>query len=128
LPERVLRFPYDFGFVVGTKTAEGDPLDVLVLADEPLAVGSLVHCRVLGAIECMTSEDRGEEVRDDRMIAVPDASIVGAEWRTMHDIGERLVNEITDFLASYTRREGRRFVLRGVVGRDAAIELVRAAV
>jgi inorganic pyrophosphatase len=30
-------FPYDFGFVAGTKAADGDPLDVLVVADEPLA-------------------------------------------------------------------------------------------
>jgi inorganic pyrophosphatase len=121
-------FPYDFGFVAGTKAADGDPLDVLVLADEPLAVGSLVQCRVLGAVECTTSEPGSQEVRNDRVVAVPTASIVGAEWRTMRDIGERLANEITDFLASYTRREGRRFVLRGVVGREAAIELVRAAV
>lgn len=121
-------FPYDFGFVAGTRAADGDPLDVLVLADEPLAVGSLVQCRVLGAVECTTSEHSGKETRNDRVLAVPSASIVGAEWRTVRDIGDRLVNEITDFMASYTRREGRRFVLRGVVDRDAAIQLVRAAI
>jgi inorganic pyrophosphatase len=120
-------FPYDFGFIASTKAADGDPLDVLVLADEPLVLGCLVRCRVLGAIECKTSEAGGDEVRNDRIIAVPAASIAGAEWHTLGDIGERLVREICDFLASYTRREGRTFALLGTVGRDEALGLVRAA-
>ncbi|HET9627273.1 MAG TPA: inorganic diphosphatase [Kofleriaceae bacterium] len=120
-------FPYDFGFVPRTKAGDGDPLDVLVLADEPLAVGCLVRCRVLGAVECTTSEADGHEVRNDRVIAVPTASIAGADWHTARDLGERLVHAIGDFLASYTRREGRRFVLLGTVERDAALALVRAA-
>jgi inorganic pyrophosphatase len=120
-------FPYDFGFVPGTKAADGDPLDVLVLADEPLAIGCLVRCRVLGAMKCMTSEPDGGEVRNDRVIAVPVASIVGAEWRTLDDIGARLVREIADFLESYTRREGRSFTMLGSIDHNAALDLVRAA-
>jgi inorganic pyrophosphatase len=120
-------FPYDFGFVAATKAADGDPLDVLVLADEPLALGCLVRCRVLGAIECKTSEPDGEHVRNDRIVAVPVASIAGAEWQTLRDIGERLVREICDFLASYTQREGRTFTLLGTTDRDGALALVRAA-
>jgi inorganic pyrophosphatase len=120
-------FPYDFGFVPGTKAADGDPLDVLVLADEPLAVGCLVRCRVLGAIACKTSEDDGREVRNDRAIAVPVSSIAGAEWHTLADLGARLVREIGDFLESYTRREGRAFTLIGTVEHKAALELVRGA-
>jgi inorganic pyrophosphatase len=120
-------FPYDFGFVTASKADDGDPLDVLVLADEPLALGCLVQCRVLGALECKTSEPDGKEVRNDRVVAVPTASIVGAEWQTLADIGDRLVREIGDFLASYTRREGRSFTLLGTVQRAAALELVRAA-
>jgi inorganic pyrophosphatase len=120
-------FPYDFGFVPGTRAADGDPLDVLVLADEPLAAGSLVRCRVLGAIACKTSEQDGREVRNDRVIAVPVVTIAGAEWRTLGDLGVRLVQEITDFLESYTRREGRTFTLIGTLEHKAALELVRSA-
>jgi inorganic pyrophosphatase len=122
-------FPYDFGFVVGTQTADGDPLDALVLADEPLAVGCLVACRVLGAIECKTSQPGpGEEaVRNDRLITVPVASVVGAEWRNLSDLGDRLVREIGEFLADYTRREGRTFQLIGAVERSRAVALVREA-
>jgi hypothetical protein len=46
---------------------------------------------------------------------VPAASIAEAEWRTLGDIGDRLVRESCDFLASYPRREGRTFTLLGTV-------------
>ena len=42
LPEGMV-FPYDFGFVPATKADDGDPLDVLVLTDEPLFPGCLVE-------------------------------------------------------------------------------------
>jgi inorganic pyrophosphatase len=120
-------FPYDFGFIPSTKAADGDPLDALVLADEPLAVGCLVVCRVLGAVECVTSEPDGKQVRNDRIIVVPVASIAGAEWQTLADIGQRLAHEIVDFLASYTRREGRTFKLLETVDATKALALIRAS-
>jgi inorganic pyrophosphatase len=84
---------------------------------------------VLGAIECKTSEHGGgPAVRNDRVIAVPAVSIVGAEWRELGDIGARLVREIAEFLESYTRREGRQFTMLGTVERKAALELVRGAI
>jgi len=41
-------FPFDFGFVPSTKGEDGDPLDVLVLMDEPAFAGCLVPARLLG--------------------------------------------------------------------------------
>ena len=44
-------FPFDFGFVPQTLGQDGDPLDVLVLMDEPVFPGCLVPCRLIGVIE-----------------------------------------------------------------------------
>src|ERR687894_835887 len=44
-------FPFDFGFVPSTTGGDGDPLDVLVLMDEPAFTGCLVRVRLLGVIE-----------------------------------------------------------------------------
>jgi len=66
----------------------------------------------------------GDEIH---VVAVPMASIAGAAWNTIADLGERLVHEITGFMASYTRREGRTFTLRGTAERAAALQLIRAA-
>lgn len=50
-----MSFPYDFGFVPSTKAEDGDPIDVLVLMDEPTFPGCLVDVRVIGVI---TGEDQ----------------------------------------------------------------------
>ena len=47
LPEG-MTFPYDFGFIPSTKAEDGDPVDVLVLMDEPAFAGCLLKCRVIG--------------------------------------------------------------------------------
>jgi inorganic pyrophosphatase len=52
-----MHFPYDFGFVPSTKAEDGDPLDVLVLSDEPLYVGCVVECRLIGVIEAEQEQD-----------------------------------------------------------------------
>lgn len=44
-------FPFDFGFVPSTKAADGDPVDVLVLMDEPAFTGCVLKCRIIGIIE-----------------------------------------------------------------------------
>jgi inorganic pyrophosphatase len=46
-----MTFPYDFGFIPRTKGGDGDPVDVLVLMDEPAFPGVVVKCRLIGIIE-----------------------------------------------------------------------------
>jgi inorganic pyrophosphatase len=121
-------FPCDFGFVPGTDAADGDPLDALVLADEPAFPGCVIECRVLGAFTCKTSKPGSDRTtRNDRLIVVPAATIRGAAWHDLGQIGDRLVRELGEFLADYTRREGRTFELLATVDRAAALALVKAA-
>src|SRR6201985_2133956 len=64
-----MAFPYDFGFVPSTLADDGDPLDVLVLMDEPAFPGCMLSCRPVGVIE---GEQKGKKrkERNDRIIAV----------------------------------------------------------
>src|SRR5215208_5286440 len=62
-------FPFDFGYIPSTEGGDGDPLDVLVLMDEPVFVGCLVPSRLLGLIEADQTEN-GKTTRNDRLIAV----------------------------------------------------------
>jgi inorganic pyrophosphatase len=64
-----LSFPYDFGFVPGTKADDGDPLDVLLLMDEPAFPGCRVDTRIIGVIEAEQSK-KDAMVRNDRLIGV----------------------------------------------------------
>ena len=52
LPEGMI-FPYDFGFLPGTVGDDGDPLDVLLLMDDPAFCGCLVPSRMIGVIEAL---------------------------------------------------------------------------
>jgi inorganic pyrophosphatase len=117
-----LSFPFDFGFIPDTKGSDGDPLDVCVLADAPLALGVVVECRVLGAF-CVKTD--GE--RNDRIVAVPKIALRGADWDDLNEIGGTWKDEIGDFLRSYVEREGRSYELVEVVGRDKALGLIRDA-
>ncbi|MDQ3290654.1 MAG: inorganic diphosphatase, partial [Bacteroidota bacterium] len=62
-------FPYDFGFIPRTIGEDGDPIDVLVLMDEPVAPGTLVPARLIGVIAAEQTEE-GNTVRNDRLLAV----------------------------------------------------------
>src|SRR5205085_8938051 len=63
-------YPFDFGFIPSTKGDDGDPIDVLILMDEPAFVGAVVPSRLVGAIQAEQTEDDGETMRNDRLIAV----------------------------------------------------------
>src|SRR5262245_31454553 len=62
-------FPHNFGYVPATEGGDGDPLDVLVLMDEPVFVGCLVPSRLIGDIKAEQTE-KGRTTRNDRLIAV----------------------------------------------------------
>ena len=62
-------FPFDFGFIPSTLGRDGDPLDVLVLMDEPAHVGCLVDVRIIGVIEAKQTQD-GKTESNDRLLAV----------------------------------------------------------
>src|SRR5579871_1560530 len=55
LPEGMV-FPFDFGFIPSTMAEDGDPLDVMVLLDEPAHVGCLLDVRIIGVIEAQQIE------------------------------------------------------------------------
>src|SRR5215469_10415060 len=63
-----MAFPYDFGFVPSTEAEDGDPIDVLVLMDEPAFPGCLLTCRPIGVIEGQQGDKKKLE-RNDRVVA-----------------------------------------------------------
>src|SRR5579875_2913440 len=68
LPEG-MSFPFDFGFIPSTVAEDGDPLDVIVLMDEPAHVGCLLKVRLIGVVKVVQTED-GKKTENDRLLAV----------------------------------------------------------
>src|SRR5690349_1060809 len=59
-----LEFPFDFGFIPSTLGDDGDPLDIMILMDEPAHVGCLLDVRLIGVIEAEQFEDRKKVTND----------------------------------------------------------------
>jgi inorganic pyrophosphatase len=119
-------FPYDFGFVPSTRADDGDPLDVLVLMDEPVPVGCLVLSRLLGVIEAEQT-DSEDPYRNDRLVAVAVASYGHRHVTTLGDLPTSAVEEIEHFFASYNDFKDRQFTPVARSGPERAQELVDRA-
>ena len=120
-----LSFPYDFGFVPSTRGDDGDPLDVLVLADEALPPGAVVPCRIVGVIEA-EQQDEGEAKaeRNDRLLAVAMKSRRHGECRELRDIAGNVLDEIEQFFVAFNADKGGRFRPLARRGAAAATRLV----
>lgn len=121
-----MAFPYDFGFVPSTKAADGDPLDVLVLMDEPAASGCVITCRVIGVIEAEESDGK-KMVRNDRVIAVEQGAHAWADVRRIEDLNQKFVHELEEFFVNYNKLSGKRFRVLAVQGAVKAMRLVKKA-
>jgi inorganic pyrophosphatase len=116
-------FPFDFGYVPSTEGGDGDPLDVLVLMDEPAFVGCLVPARLLGVILAEQTEN-GKTMRNDRLIAVAANARDHGDLQSLDQLNEHLLQEIEHFFVSYNTIKGKQFTPRGRFGPDRARQLV----
>ena len=125
MPKGML-FPFDFGSIPGTVAEDGDPLDVLVLMDEPAFCGCLVESRLLGVIEA-TQEEDGKNERNDRLIAVAAESHTHRNIKSIADLDSTLLHEIEHFFISYNKVRGKKFKPLGRHGPKRAQRLVKEA-
>jgi inorganic pyrophosphatase len=119
-------FPFDFGFIPHTRSGDGDPLDVLILMDEPAFPGCRIDVRLVGVIEARQVERDGSEEMNDRLIAVAAASNDHRDVRSIDDLSSALLDEIEHFFVAYNEIEGRRFEPRARRGPKAARRIVDA--
>ena len=119
-----MRFPFDFGFIPRTLADDGDPLDVLLLMDDPAFPGCVVDCRLIGVIRGK-QEEAGKTDRNDRIVAVTNKEDSFANAKHIGELPERLLSDIKGFFENYHRLQGRRFRALGIAGPEASRELIR---
>ena len=120
-------FPYDFGFVPSTIGGDGDPLDVLVLLDEPVPTGCLVLSRLIGVLEAEQTE-QGTTRRNDRLIAVAAKSPVHDHVHRLEDLPALMIDEIEHFFTSYNHFKDKRFRVLARSSPERAHEIVSAGI
>ncbi|HNB21055.1 MAG TPA: inorganic diphosphatase [Candidatus Melainabacteria bacterium] len=122
-----LSWPFDFGFIPSTLAGDGDPLDILVIMDEPAFPGCLVHVKVLGVLEAEQMQD-GQTVRNDRIIGIHNHSVRFSEMNSWKDIPSSLRNEYELFFNVNALCKGRVFDLLGWRDSSEAFKVIESAV
>src|ERR1700674_300825 len=123
LPQGMV-FPHAFGFVPGTKAADGDPEDVLVVMDLPVFTGCVVPSRLIGVIEAQQTED-GKTERNDRLIAVAAHSRDYSDVNNLKDLNDNMLYEIEQFFLNYNKEKGKKFKILGHKGPREALKLLK---
>lgn len=119
-----MAFPLSFGFIPSTRGEDGDPLDILVLSDEPLPIGVCVTICILGVIEADQTEG-DETVRNDRLVGKVAQSHSWADVEKAAQLGEAFASDLARFFETYNALRGRTFHLRRLAGAEQAWKLIR---
>jgi inorganic pyrophosphatase len=110
-----MTFPYDFGFIPSTEADDGDPVDVLVLMDEPAFPDCLLKCRVIGVIQGEQGTKKSKE-RNDRVVAIEQDNHSFADIKHIRDLGDPFLRELEEFFVNYHVLSGERYRVLGVKG------------
>ncbi len=99
------RYPADYGYIEETLGEDGDPLDALVLLDEPTWPGCLVAARPIGVFQM-----RDEAGGDDKIICMPAGDPRKDAYVELEDVGEHTLLEIQHFFEVYKALEPNKSV------------------
>jgi inorganic pyrophosphatase len=97
-----MHYPGDYGFIPGTLAEDDDPLDVLVLVQEPSFTGCMIEVRPVGILN-MVDADQG----DQKVLSVPTRNPRYDQIHTMDQIFTHVRREIEHFFAIYKELEGK---------------------
>jgi len=114
-----VHYPTDYGFVPGTMAADGDPLDVLVIVEEPTFPGCRMRVRLIGAL--VMHDEAGT---DEKLLAVPMADPRFDGIRELEDVGPHWLAEIENFFDTYKLLEDKTSEVQGWLGTKEAVEIL----
>ena len=120
-----MEFPYDFGFVPSTRAEDGDPLDALVLMDEPAFPGCRLACRPIGVIEGEQVHKKSRE-RNDRVVCVEQGTHSFTHVKHIDVLGKPFEKELEDFFVNYHELGGTKYRVISVKGPGQARRRVKA--
>jgi len=113
-----MHYPTDYGFIAGTLSSDGDPLDVLVVVEEPTFPGCHLRARPIGTLTMV--DEKGV---DEKILAVPEDD-PRFSARDLADLPEHWLREIAAFFRTYKELQGVQTEVRDWAGADAAWQVI----
>ena len=95
-----VQYPYDYGFIPNTLADDGDPLDGMVMMDQPTFPGCVIPARPIGMMEMIDGGDR-----DEKILCVPADDPRYANVKTLDDVDQHRLDEIAEFFKTYKNLE-----------------------
>ncbi len=117
-----VHYPAEYGFVLGTRAPDGDPLDAVVLAYEPTFSGCVIPARPIGVLNMV--DERGI---DHKILAVPVGEPRFDSIRDLDDLNPHWLREIENFFATYKTLEGTVTEVTGWSNAAVALEMIAAS-
>jgi inorganic pyrophosphatase len=103
-----VHYPIDYGFMPGTRAADGDPLDIMVIVEEPTFTGCHLQARVVGVL--IMHDEKGP---DEKILSVPVRDPRFDHIRNLNDVPPHLLKEIENFFSIYKQLEGKTTLTLG---------------
>lgn len=113
-------YPANYGFIPKTYAGDDDPLDVLVLCQEPLEPLSLVKCRPLGVVRMIDSG-----AIDEKIIAIVENDPFMSNYKTIDDLPNHMLEEMKHFFKVYKQLEGKNTYIEKVENLDSAKQIIK---
>jgi inorganic pyrophosphatase len=115
-----VHYPADYGFIMDTVGRDGDPLDALIVVEEPTFPGCIVPARPIGTL--LMRDEHGE---DEKILAVPVGDPRFDEVRGLRDLAKHWLREIETFFATYKELESNKSAdVKGWQDADVAWKLI----
>jgi inorganic pyrophosphatase len=115
-------YPADYGFIPRTYCGDGDPLDALVLGQEPVYPLTIVEARAVGVMRM-----RDEKGTDDKIVAVSvrDPSFEG--YTDKSQLPAHVLRQVQRFFQDYKVLEHKQVVIEDLLGPEDAVRIIREA-
>ena len=114
-----MQYPANYGFIPRTLADDGDPLDVLVLCNEPLDPLVLVECYPIGVL---TMLDGGKN--DEKIIAIPFKDPTYNCFDSVDELPKHLFDEMRHFFSVYKQLEGKETAVDKIGGKEEAVKII----
>lgn len=117
-----VHYPADYGFIPRTYCDDGDPLDALVLGQEPVYPLTIVDARAIGVMRMR--DDKGI---DDKILAVSVRDPAFADYTDQSQLPAHLVREVKRFFQDYKVLEHKQVIVEDLLGPAEAIGIINDA-
>lgn len=114
-----MHYPGDYGFIPGTLAEDGDPLDILVLVDEPSFTGCLMEVRPVGLLKMVDADEN-----DQKILAVPNRNPRFESIHTMDQVFPHVRREIEHFFSIYKELQEVKTEIEGWSGPREARKVI----